>query len=53
MRLAPERLEVAITYRIPEPVMNSMVAGAGFDTDSPSSWEWEEVELGVGGGLGG
>jgi len=28
IRLAPERSEVEITYRIPEPVMNSMVAGA-------------------------
>ena len=31
MKLAPERLEVEITYRIPEPVMNSVVAGAGFE----------------------
>ncbi len=31
MKLAPERSEVEITYRIPEPVMNSMVAGAGFE----------------------
>ena len=31
MKLAPERLEVAITYRVPEPVMNSVVAGAGFE----------------------
>jgi len=23
-----------------------LVAGAGFDTDSPSSWDWEEIELG-------
>jgi len=27
MKLAPERLEVEITYRIPEPVMNGLVAG--------------------------
>jgi len=45
MKLAPERLEVEITYRVPEPVMNSVVAGAGFNTDPASSWEWEEVEL--------
>ena len=31
IRLAPERLEVEITYRVPEPVMNSVVAGAGFE----------------------
>jgi hypothetical protein len=31
MKLAPERLEVEITYRVPEPVMNSVVAGAGFE----------------------
>jgi hypothetical protein len=30
MKLAPERLEVEITYRVPEPVMNSVVAGARF-----------------------
>jgi DNA invertase Pin-like site-specific DNA recombinase len=30
MKLAPERLEVEWTYRIPEPIMNSVVAGAGF-----------------------
>jgi hypothetical protein len=28
MKLAPERLEVEITYRLPEPVMNTKVAGA-------------------------
>ena len=31
MKLAPERLEVEITYRVPEPVMHSVVAGAGFE----------------------
>ncbi len=30
MKLAPERLQVDWTYRIPEPVMHSVVAGAGF-----------------------
>jgi len=29
----------------PESARISMVAGAGFDTDSPSSWDWEDVEL--------
>jgi len=32
MKLAPDRLEVEITYRIPEPIMNGVVAGAGFGT---------------------
>ena len=31
MKLAPERFEVEVTYRIPEPVMNTVVAGAGFE----------------------
>ncbi|UCH36660.1 MAG: hypothetical protein JSV65_00860 [Armatimonadota bacterium] len=31
MKLAPERLEVDITYQLPEPVMNGLVAGAGFE----------------------
>ena len=34
MRLAPEQLEVAITYRVPEPVANKLVAGARFVADS-------------------
>jgi len=25
--------------------MTYVVAGAGFDTDSPDSWEWEDIEL--------
>jgi len=36
MKLAPERLEVEWTYRIPEPVMHSVVAGAVFAPDSYS-----------------
>ena len=28
--LTPEQLEVAITYRVPEPVANKLVAGACF-----------------------
>ena len=31
IRIAPERLEVQIAYRVPEFVTNSMVAGAGFE----------------------
>ncbi len=33
IKLAPERLEVEITYRLPEPVMNTKVAGARFVPD--------------------
>ena len=31
MKLAPERREIEITYRVPEPFMNKLVAGAGFE----------------------
>ncbi len=31
MKLAPERREVVLTYRVPEPIMIKMVAGAGFE----------------------
>ncbi len=31
MKLAPERREVEVTYRVPEPIMNNVVAGAGFE----------------------
>ena len=31
MQLAPEKLEVEITYSLPEPVMNCLVARAGFE----------------------
>ena len=31
IKLAPEDLEVEIEYQIPEPVMNRVVAGAGFE----------------------
>ena len=31
MTLDPESMEVEIQYRIPEPVMNGLVAGAGFE----------------------
>ena len=31
MKLAPEAREVSIAYRVPEPVMNQMVAGALYD----------------------
>ena len=30
-QLAPETLQVGITYRIPEPVVNSVGAGVGFE----------------------
>jgi hypothetical protein len=33
VKLAPERLEVEITYHIPEPIMNGVVAGTGFGAD--------------------
>jgi len=36
IRLTPEQLEVAITYRVPEPVVNRLVAGARFAPDSDS-----------------
>jgi len=32
--LAPEQQQVEMTYRIPEPIMNGLVAGAGFGPDS-------------------
>ena len=31
MKLAPELREVELTYRVPEPMMIKMVAGAGFE----------------------
>src|SRR5262249_46194507 len=31
MKLAPETREVQITYRVPEPIMEKVVAGAGFE----------------------
>jgi len=31
MRLTPEQLEVAIIYRVPEPVVNKLVAGARYE----------------------
>ena len=30
-QLAPERLEIEVTFRVPEPVMGSDLAGAGFE----------------------
>ena len=29
--LMPEELEVTISYRVPEPIMNRLVAGEGFE----------------------
>jgi len=43
MKLAPEALEVAWTYRISEPVMHSVVAGAGFaglEKTRTRRWVW-------------
>jgi len=43
MKLAPERLEVAWTYQIPEPVMHSVVAGAGYEALEKTRtrrWVW-------------
>ncbi|MFB3881108.1 MAG: hypothetical protein ACE149_07585 [Armatimonadota bacterium] len=34
VRLAPEQQQIEITCRIPEPIMNGMVAEAGFVPDS-------------------
>ena len=31
VKLAPEQQQVEMTYRIPEPIMNGVVAGAGFE----------------------
>ena len=31
IKLTPERLEVEITYRVPELLVNNLVAGAGFE----------------------
>ena len=31
MKLAPESLEVEVDYKIPEPVVNSVGAGGGFE----------------------
>jgi hypothetical protein len=31
IRLTPERLQIEVTYRVPEHFMNHMVAGAGFE----------------------
>ena len=31
IKLAPEQREVVLTYRVPEPVIINMVAGAGFE----------------------
>ncbi len=31
MKLAPDDLHVETTYKLPEPIMNTMVAGGGFE----------------------
>jgi len=33
--------------------VKGLVAGAGFDTDSPDSWEWADVELAEAGTVAG
>jgi hypothetical protein len=38
MKLAPDSLEVEITYRLPEPVMNGLVAGACWEAIQ-TSWQ--------------
>ncbi len=44
IKLAPERLEVEWTYRIPEPVMHSAVAGARFVEEKKTSFRRWIVE---------
>jgi hypothetical protein len=46
VKLAPERLEVEITYQIPEPVMNGVVAGAGFVSEKKTRLSWRTREIG-------
>jgi len=41
IKLAPDSLEVEITYRLPEPVMNGVVAGARFVPD----WQRDRMPL--------
>jgi hypothetical protein len=44
MKLAPERQQVEMTYRIPEPTMNGVVAGAGLvalEKMRTRRWIWE------------
>jgi len=31
MQLAPDRLEVGVTFTIPEPLVHTVVAGVGFE----------------------
>ena len=45
MKLAPERLEVQWTYRIPEPVMHSVVAGAGTQEEKKTRAQRWIVEI--------
>ena len=40
IRMAPEKREVTITYRIPEPFVNNLVAGAGFAPIHEKLLEW-------------
>lgn len=47
MRLAPGQLDVAITYRVPEPVVNELLAGARYEAiqDLASEWFLSKWEL--------
>jgi hypothetical protein len=47
MKLAPERLEVEWTYRIPDTVMHSLVAGAGFAKAHATTSLRHEHRIGV------
>jgi len=44
MKLAPEQQQVEMTFRIPEPIMNGVVAGAGFGALEKTRirrWVWD------------
>jgi len=47
IRLAPGQLDVAITYRVPEPVVNELLAGARYEAiqDLASEWFLSKWEL--------
>jgi hypothetical protein len=47
IRMAPEKREVEITYRVPEPVMNCVVAGARISSihERLSAWSIERWQL--------
>jgi hypothetical protein len=47
MKLAPEQQQVEMTYRIPEPIMNGVVAGAGFRKAHVTESPRQERQIGV------